>query len=193
MTGRTVKRLEEAKRSLEEKDISTLTYALDIRDEDGIKEFFQDVLKNYHVKALINNAGVGHFSTLDSISSVEIHEMIDTNVKGTIFMCKEILPYYKKQNVGKILNIVSTAGLRGKVNESIYVASKFAVRGFTESLIKEVEDTNIVVTAAYMGGMDTPFWDNCDHIKDKSRLRSPQQVAEAIFDQDDGRPEIHID
>ncbi|MFC0273826.1 SDR family NAD(P)-dependent oxidoreductase [Metabacillus herbersteinensis] len=193
LTGRTLKNLKKAKRSLEEIEISTSTYELDIREENEINAFFHDIFNRYDVTALINNAGVGHFSNLESISSAEVHEMIDTNVKGTIFMCKEVLPYYKKQNAGKILNIVSTAGLRGKVNESVYVASKFAVRGFTESLVKELEDTKIVVTAAYMGGMDTPFWDDSDHIKDKSRLKSPQQIAKAIYQQDNGQPEIHID
>ncbi len=83
--------------------------------------------------------------------------------------------------------------MRGKKNESIYVASKFAVRGFTESLIKELEETAIKVTAVYMGGMDTPFWKETDHIKDRSRLKSPDEVAKFIMEQNTGQAEMFID
>ena len=63
------------------------------------------------------------------------------------------------------MNIISTAGLRGKVNEAVYAASKFAVRGFTESLQKEYEGSRMKINAVYMGGMDTPFWEGSNHVK----------------------------
>lgn len=110
----------------------------------------------------------------------EIAEMIDTNVIGTIQMTGTILSHL---NEGHIINIISTAGLRGKVNEAVYCASKFALKGFTESLQKEYEGTGIKFTAVYMGGMDTPFWEDSDHIKDTSRLRSSSDVAEIIISQ----------
>lgn len=65
----------------------------------------------------------------------------------------------KERNEGTIVNIVSTAGLEGKVTESVYCASKFGVRGFTESLALELSGTAINVCAVYMGGMRTEFWD----------------------------------
>jgi len=106
-------------------------------------------------------------------------------------MTQEALPLLQKQG-GRILNIISTAGLRGKVNESAYCASKFAQRGFTESLQKEFEDANVDVTGVYMGGMNTPFWDDSDHVDNPDRLKDPQSVAQYIIDHDDGRAEIHI-
>jgi NAD(P)-dependent dehydrogenase (short-subunit alcohol dehydrogenase family) len=120
--------------------------------------------------------------------------MIDTNVKGTIFPVMAALPYFQAQGHGTVMNIISTAGLRGKMNESVYCASKFAVRGFTESLMKEWEDSQLRAVAVYMGGMDTPFWDNTTHIKDRTRLKTPEKVAEMIVQQDDGTVnEIFID
>jgi short-subunit dehydrogenase len=108
-------------------------------------------------------------------------------------LTRSVMPRFIEQGEGQIMNIISTAGLRGKKNESVYVASKFAVRGFTESLIKELEGTNIKATAVYMGGMDTPFWDETDHITDRSRLKSPDEVAKLIIDQNAGQAEIFID
>lgn len=154
-----------------------------------------DNLINKHKKIdmLINNAGVGYFGPLEHMEETEINITIDTNIKGTIYITQRILKHLKEMGEGKIINIISTAGLRGKVNESVYVASKFAVRGFTESLQKELEREAIKITAVYMGGMNTPFWDKTDHVKDKSRLKSPGFVADIIFKQDDGRKEIFVD
>ena len=64
--------------------------------------------------------------------------MIDINLKGTIFCTQEVLPDMKKRNKGIIANIVSTAGIEGKVTESVYCASKFGVRGFSDSLFLEL-------------------------------------------------------
>ncbi|MDY0407553.1 SDR family oxidoreductase [Paracerasibacillus soli] len=117
---------------------------------------------------------------------------MDTNIKGGILTVQYALPLIRKSK-GRILNIISTAGLRGKVNESVYCASKFAMRGFTESLQKEWEHEPISITAVYMGGMNTPFWKNSDHVEDPSQLKGPEIVAEQIFNADDRRKEILID
>jgi short-subunit dehydrogenase len=142
---------------------------------------------------IINNAGIGCFGPLDSYTNEEINQVLSTNVNGIINMTRTVLPTLIKQGNGQIMNIISTAGLRGKKNESVYVASKFAVRGFTESLIKELEGTAIKMTAVYMGGMDTPFWNETDHIKDRSRLKSADEVAQLIIEQNTGQAEVFID
>lgn len=96
-------------------------------------------------------------------------------------MCVQSALPLIRASEGRILTIISTAGLRGKVHESIYCASKFAVKGFTESLQKEWENDPIAITAVYMGGMNTPFWDNSSHVADPSGLKGPEVVAEQIL------------
>jgi uncharacterized protein len=193
LAGRTESKLQQTAHLLQKQEKKTYVYPLDIKDWHAVHQAADRLSGKFSVEAIINNAGYGAFGPLETLKEEDIHQMIDTNVKGTIFVTQAFLPYFKKQQKGTILNIVSTAGLRGKVNESVYVASKFAVRGFTESLIEELEGTNIHVKAAYMGGMDTPFWDGNNHIKDKSRLRSPKVVAEQIKRLDDGRNKIIIE
>ncbi|GLB59864.1 SDR family NAD(P)-dependent oxidoreductase [Cytobacillus sp. NCCP-133] len=181
LIGRTLDKLKRVEKEIRENGGSAQSFSVDVTKPDEIRPFIQDAAENFSLFGLINNAGVGHFGPFEGLTQQEIHEMLDTNVLGSIYMSQAVLPYLKDQNEGLLMNIISTAGLKGKVNESVYVASKFAVRGFTESLQKELEDTNIEVKAVYMGGMDTPFWDESDHIKDKSRLRSPEAVAEIIL------------
>ncbi|EWG13232.1 SDR family NAD(P)-dependent oxidoreductase [Cytobacillus firmus] len=181
LTGRTMDKLQSVEQEIHEAGGSAQSYTVDITQTKEISKLMTQI-QNHELYGLINNAGVGHFGPFNSLSEQNIQEMFDTNTLGTIYMTQAVLPFLKEKNEGLLMNIISTAGLKGKVNESVYVASKFAVRGFTESLQKELENTTIKVKAVYMGGMDTPFWDESDHIKDKSRLRSPKEVAAMILD-----------
>ncbi|WP_404358079.1 SDR family oxidoreductase [Cytobacillus firmus] len=181
LTGRTLEKLQSVEQEIHEAGGSAQSYTVDITQTKDISKLITH-LQNHELFGLINNAGVGHFGPVNSLSAHDIQEIFETNTLGTIYMTQAVLPLLKEKNEGLLMNIISTAGLKGKVNESVYVASKFAVRGFTESLQKELENTNIKVKAVYMGGMDTPFWNESDHINDKSRLRSPKEVAAMILD-----------
>ncbi|WP_043930921.1 SDR family NAD(P)-dependent oxidoreductase [Bacillus sp. EB01] len=180
LAGRSDVRLQEAKKEIEALGGTAETLAIDVKETSAIPNRLANILKDKQVYGLINNAGIGHFGPFTQMKDSDIIEMLQTNISGTIFMTKAILPYLERAGEGHIINIISTAGLRGKVNESVYAASKFAVRGFTESLQKEYEGQKIRFTAAYMGGMDTPFWSNSTHVADPSRFRAPREVAEYI-------------
>lgn len=190
LVGRTIEKLENVANIIIQNGASAECMVCDISDIDSVKEIAEKIAVNHKsIDYLINNAGVGFFGPIEKIDMNEMNMMIDINVKGTIMMTQALLPYINE----KILNIISTAGLRGKPNEAVYVASKFAIRGFTESIQKEFIDTKLKITGIYMGGMDTPFWDESTHIKDTSRLKSASEVAKIIKMNDDGRAEIIID
>lgn len=193
LIGRRIEPLEEVSQLIKNAGGNATPLTCDITDFDEVEQKVNRVLQNTRIDLLINNAGTGIFGPLNTYGSDDIDQMFSTNVKGTIHMTKAILPTLVEQGNGQVMNIISTAGLRGKKNESVYVASKFAVKGFTESLIKELEGTAIKMTAVYMGGMDTPFWDETDHINDRSRLKSPDEVAQLIVEQNAGQAEIFID
>ncbi|MGP4108222.1 SDR family NAD(P)-dependent oxidoreductase [Virgibacillus sp. L01] len=161
----------------------------DVQEPASVSIAFQQIGE---LNVFINNAGIGIFGQVEDYSIDDIETTLDTNVKGTILTVQSALPLIRASK-GRILTIISTAGLRGKVNESIYCASKFAVKGFTESLQKEWENDSIAITAVYMGGMNTPFWDDATHVADATGLKGPEVVAEQIFREDDGRKEILID
>jgi short-subunit dehydrogenase len=192
LTGRNKDKLELVRQDITALGGKSSTYICDIRKSKEIVYLRNDIEKNFELEILVNNAGVGFFGSIEEIEDEQITTMLDTNVLGTIFMTKTFLPLLRKQE-STIIQVISTAGLRGKVNETVYCASKFAVRGFSESLQKELEDTNVKVVNVYMGGMDTPFWNESDHIADKSRLRSPQEIAEMIVQQYTSTNEIIIE
>lgn len=183
MMGRAVDKLSAVKTVIERAGGAADFIVLDVQKETDIFIKIKEISKNHKIVGLVNNAGVGHFGPFVNITENEISEMLNTNVLGTILMTKAVLPLLQEQGEGLLINIISTAGLRGKVNEAVYVASKFAVRGFTESLQKEYDNSSIKIKAIYMGGMDTPFWADSNHVADTSRFRSPKEVAEIIMSQ----------
>ncbi|BEP30032.1 SDR family NAD(P)-dependent oxidoreductase [Helicovermis profundi] len=189
LIGRNKEKLDRVKEIIEKNGGKACAISLDITKANHIDDVLRIVENKYKsINTLVNCAGVGYFGPFKNIKDENINTMIDVNVKGTIMMTRKFIPIVKE----KIINIISTAGLKGKPNEAVYVASKFAIRGFSESLQNEYKDEKLKITAVYMGGMNTPFWDGKSYIKDKSRLKSAKEVAKQIFISDDGRKEIVI-
>ena len=143
-------------RELTEKDKQECNFELlDISDEVNVEEFTKAVLqKENRVDILINNAGVAHNLALIEEMNLEVfNSIIRDNVMPTFNMMKYILPIMKKNNSGTIINISSRAGRRAVPKLSAYTAAKFAVRGLTESVAKEVQETGIkCVTISPAGG-----------------------------------------
>lgn len=189
LLGRSDSKLHIVQKEIMQKGGNAEVILCDIRQEASVGIAFQQIGE---LDVLINNAGIGIFGPIDQYRIDNIDASIDTNVKGTIFTIQSALPLIRESK-GRILTIISTAGLRGKVNESIYCASKFAIRGLTESLQKEWEQEPMSITAVYMGGMNTPFWKGSSHVEDATHLKGPEVVAEQIFNEDDSRKEIVID
>ncbi|MCR8969393.1 SDR family oxidoreductase [Facklamia sp. 7083-14-GEN3] len=191
LIGRTREKLEKLVQSFSNSSYSI--YALDVSIFEDVKSTFDQIVKdNGPVDILINNAGVGYFDLAEKITLNQINQMIDINLKGTIFCSQQVLSSMKERNVGSIINVVSTAGLEGKITESVYCASKFGVKGFTESILKEVADTKLHIHGIYMGGMNTHFWG--DELQDEKEtgLMSPDDIADIIIFNTELRKNINI-
>jgi 3-oxoacyl-[acyl-carrier protein] reductase len=132
------------------------------------------------VDILINNAGLWLEGNLESNEAESISKVIDVNVKGVIYSTKAVLPVMKNKNDGYILNVSSTSGLKGREGQSVYVASKFAVTGFTESLKEDLKATNIKVVGFYPGGMNTTLFEKAGFPKKNSDWMDTEKVADII-------------
>jgi uncharacterized protein len=168
-------------------------YELDVTSKNEVDTVFQSIKEEVgSIDLLINNAGLGVFDLAENIDEESIHQMIDINLKGTIFCTQAVLPDMKSRNQGKIANVISTAGIEGKVTESVYCASKFGVRGFTESLLVELKDSAVQVYAAYMGGMKTAFWDGILSEEESKHMMDPDDVADIIMDNIKSRKNLNV-
>lgn len=92
------------------------------------------------IDVLVNNAGIAPISPLDDLRVEEWEEMIDVNIKGVLFGIAAALPVFRKQGFGHFVNIASTAGHKTVPNQSVYSATKFAVRAISEGLRQEAGD-----------------------------------------------------
>ncbi|MCZ2259898.1 SDR family oxidoreductase [Sporosarcina sp. G11-34] len=192
LLGRTEAKLERTTRDLSTEDHSIFT--VDVSSKREVSQVFDKIKENLGtVDVLVNNAGVGVFDLAENLSEEAVHQMIDINLKGTIFCTQEVLADMKEKNSGSILNIVSTAGLAGKKTETVYCASKYGMRGFHESLLVELEETDIHVFGAYMGGMKTEFWDGIFDVSQATGLMEPEDVADIIFHNAKIRKNLNVD
>ena len=133
------------------------------------------------VHVLINNAGLGFFSKLEETSLENWHLMFDTNVHGIFYCTRKVIPVMKAQKRGHIINLASIAGLSGIEEASGYCATKFAVRGISQSLFKELRKSNIKVTCICPGSVNTEFFNESSHVTANETMLHPKDVADSIL------------
>jgi short-subunit dehydrogenase len=128
------------------------------------------------IDILINCAGTGIFGPAGSYDEDTIAAIINSNLIATISFCELLFPRFKEHG-GMIVNVLSTAALIGKANESVYCAAKWGARGYTEALKAEAKGTKARIIAVAPGGMNTPFWP-----EPRPGFMDPAEVAAAIVD-----------
>lgn len=146
ITGRNEKILKETVAELETFGINAMYSAFDVSIYEEVKIGIKHIINTFgSVDILVNNAGTAAFGSFNEMDVNQWSNIIQTNLMGMYYVTKEVLPYLLNQNEGDIINVSSTAGLNGNANTSAYSASKFAVIGMSESLMKEVRKNNIRV------------------------------------------------
>ncbi|MFB6230867.1 MAG: SDR family oxidoreductase [Salinibacter sp.] len=157
----------------------------DVRAEAQVEAAFETVNSEAErLDVLINNAGLGQFGPVDDLDTDAFDVQMDTNVRGVYLCTREVVPTMRAQNEvsgfgGHIVNVASIAGLLGNPNISAYNASKFAVRGFSEAVMKEVREDGIRVTCLYPGSVDTNFFDVAGSEMTENPLQ-PEDVAATV-------------
>jgi 3-oxoacyl-[acyl-carrier protein] reductase len=146
ITGRHERTLKETVTELETFGIKAVYAVFDVGNYEEVKIGIKSIIdKLGTVDILVNNAGIAAFGSFNDMDVNQWSKIIQTNLMGMYYVTKEVLPYLISKNEGDIINISSTAGLNGNANTSAYSASKFAVIGMSESLMKEVRKNNIRV------------------------------------------------
>ncbi len=185
ITGRNEQDLQAVKQLIEKAGVKAAYAVADINKIDQVNEAVAVAVKELGaIDILVNNAGIAAFGTLTEMSVQEWEAMIQTNVLGVYYACRAVVPSMIERNTGDIINIASTAGLRGNAGTSAYSASKFAVLGLTESLTMEVRKHNIRVTALTPSTVAT---DMALQLKltdgNPEKVMQPEDVAELVVAQ----------
>ncbi len=159
ITGRRTERLEAIKNELELKGAKVITSCFDIRNRNEVEQAVAQLRTQIdRIDILVNNAGLA--AGLSSIEDGDVDDwetMIDTNVKGLLYITRQVAPMMKEQRSGHIFNIGSTAGKQVYKNGNVYCATKFAVEALNQAMRIDLLPYSIKVTAINPGMAETEF------------------------------------
>ena len=158
-------------------------FECDVRDEHAVAEALTNTRRELgpEIHVLVNNAGVGKFGPVDGFKSEDWHAMFDTNVNGLFYCTRAVLPAMKQQHEGHIINVASLAATAGTAKLAGYCATKYAVRGFSDALFKEVRPDGIRVTCIMPGSVETHFGGMEPGDEPDPHKMQPETIAAAII------------
>lgn len=154
----------------------------DISDENFVKSTIKEISELGDIQILINNAGEPSFKMPANYEKKDI-SMCFKGLEGMILLSTETLKVKKEENL-KIVNIMSSAALRGNKQEAVYCATKWGEKGYTESLKAAYKGTSVKVIGVYPGGINTQFYKNSrDYVsvEKSSKFMNPEDVANIIL------------
>lgn len=161
-----------------------LSRACDVREPGSIQTFTDEVADRFGgLDIVVVNAGVGSYGPFLELATDEMEEIIDVNVKGTLYTLRAALPRLLNSREADVVTIASEAGRRGLPNEAVYCASKFAQVGFTRALDHELRPHGIRCTNVCPGGVATDFAMGRGRTPDMPELQGmmrSEDVAEAV-------------
>ncbi|WP_214307333.1 SDR family oxidoreductase [Staphylococcus pseudoxylosus] len=180
LTGRNEARLSDVAKQLQENSQSEIdTHIVDVTQKDEVAKLVKETENKFgHVDILVNSAGLMLSSAITDGDVEAWENMIDVNVKGTLYGINAVLPIFLNQSTGHIINIASISGFEVTKQSTLYSASKAAVHTITQGLEKELAKTGVRVTSISPGMVDTPLSGNTDWGSRKKL--DPQDIAEAV-------------
>ncbi len=155
----------------------------DISDNEFVKNIINKISNLGNIKILINNAGEPSFKLPTKYEKEDIDKCFK-GLQGMILFSTEVLKVKEEKDL-KIVNIMSSAALRGNKQEAVYCATKWGERGYTESLKVAYKGTSVKVIGVYPGGINTEFYKNSrDYVSEEkqSTFMKPCDVAKTIID-----------
>lgn len=184
ITGRNEEALKNTVAEIEAFGGKAIYSVFDVGQYEAVKSSIKAIIDELGtVDILVNNAGIAAVGAFNDMEVSLWSKIIQTNVMGMYYVTKEVLPHLLSKNEGDIINVSSTAGLNGNANISAYSASKFAVIGMSESLMKEVRKNNIRVNTLTPSTIESDMTIELG-IADKGsqdRVLQPEDFAELIL------------
>lgn len=158
-------------------------FGCDFSDLNSLPEALSSILAKFpDIDGAVFCAGRGQFSSLEEFSLSQIRELMDLNFTSQAYLSHALIPDFKKRKFGDLIFMGSEAALQGSRKGSIYCASKFAIRGFTQALREECANSNVRVTLINAGMVKTEFFNHLKftHGDHESNFICPTDIAELI-------------
>ncbi len=156
-------------------------HQLDVSDKTSISLFYKNILLNYKVDCLINNAGITSFKKAIDDPIEDIEKILRVNLFGSIYTIKTVLPEMIERQYGTIINILSMVTQKVFTSSSAYTASKSGLLGYTKVLREEVRDKNIRVINVLPGATATEIWSNEVISKHSDSMMIAENIAKLVY------------
>lgn len=175
LCGRDENKLNEAASECGE---SVQVLAFDINDSKARKAAIGSV---QNVDILINNAGMWHkVGDLETLSDEKIVEVINTNLTSQILLTKQLLPEIKDRDGSAVINVISKSGITAQQGQTVYTASKYGMRGFTDVLREDTKENAVRVGAVYQSGTNTKMFEKAGEDFPVETFTEPDDLADVV-------------
>jgi short-subunit dehydrogenase len=188
LTARSAETLGQVAEECERLGGRAIAVTADVRDEQAMKDVASKAVERFgRLDVWINDAAVTLFGRVEEVPSEAFRRVLETNFFGYVNGARAALPHFREQERGILINVSSQVGKVGAPYLSAYVASKFAVNGFAESLRMEVQDApDIHICTVLAASIDTPFFQHAANytgraVKPLEPIYSPETVADTIM------------
>ena len=180
ITGRNATKLNEVAQA---NDIpADQTFAMDVAQYADVEEVATAIHGTIpQLDIVINAAGIGIIKPLESLTYEDFDRTIDANLKGTFTLLKSFIPPMKAAKKGLFINIPGVLGKTPMAGAAAYAASKYGINGLVKSVREELRRTQVRITNVYLGGVDSPFWDDIDLRVQRDKFITAKEAARTIW------------
>jgi len=179
-SARRVSELERLKSEAGKSGENIFIHPCNIASSSNVEQTFKKIKAGNKIDCLVNNAGITSFKLAQENSINEIKDVINSNLLGSIFTIKSVLPHFIKNGGGTIINVLSVVVNKTFEKSTVYSASKIGLLGYARALREEVREHNIRVINIVPGATETPIW-SAEMRKDHGeQMMSPESIARVI-------------
>ena len=185
ITGRNEEKLKAVVQEIEQKGVKSAYVVFDITSKTEVYGALEKLQKDFgKIDILVNNVGIAAFGGILEMEDEKWEEIVKTNLFGAYYVVKAVVPSMVERKTGDIINISSTAGLKGNAMTSAYSASKFGLIGMSESMMLELRKQNIRVTTLMPSTIASDMSKEGLKITDGNpeKVLQPEDFAELVVD-----------
>jgi short-subunit dehydrogenase len=180
VSARRTRELEKLNEELQKEKLSAVIFPCNVASSVNVDQTIKKIIAVQQIDCLINNAGITSFKAAEDNSIHEINDIINTNLLGSIYTIRFLLPHFIRQGKGTIINILSSATKKIFTNSSVYTASKLGLLGYTNVLREEVRKYNIRIINILPGATETPMWPSQIRKTNSARMMTGEEVARLL-------------
>lgn len=184
LAGRNKSKAESAAKEINDNGGDAYAIEVDATDISSVQKMAEEIGSSLgKIDVLVNAFGKGLITPIADIDPEVARDVINTNVFGTFLVTQTVMKHMNEDSPGHVVMFPGTMGKYVMKNSSVYAASKFAIQGFTKALTDELKRDKVNFSLLYLGGVDTPFWDdeNVNMRVKKEMMLSTEEVAKAVY------------